>query len=229
MYLLHIETSTPICSVAVSQDTDVQAEAADYGMNHASLLAPMIQEIMTAAGLAMSQLDAVTVSCGPGSYTGLRVGVATAKSIAYSLNIPLVPVSTLYALAYAVHDLNAEPVYALPMIDARRMEVYCALYDPALRRVWEEKAAILDDAFCADLIPVRGKIIAVGDGAGKLKSLPGGLDNVILDETINCAARHLVLPGIELLKQDLVADLFHFTPTYLKAPNITVPKKSADA
>jgi tRNA threonylcarbamoyladenosine biosynthesis protein TsaB len=185
----------------------------------------MIKVVVERAGIGMKQIGAVTVSCGPGSYTGLRVGVATAKSIAYSLHIPLVPISSLYALAYAVQETSPDPVYALPMIDARRMEVYCSLFDPALRRTWEEKAVILDVDFAQVLKGVQGPIIAVGDGAVKLKSLPGGLDHVTLDESITCAARNLVLPGLELLKQDAVADLFHFTPTYLKAPNITTPKK----
>ena len=225
MYILHIETSTAICSVAVSQGDELIAAQADAGMNHAALLAPMIEEVIGKSGIRMDQLGAVTVSCGPGSYTGLRVGVATAKSIAYSLQIPLVPVSTLYALAFAVQESYPDPVHALPMIDARRMEVYCSMFDPALRRVWEEKAVILDEDFTEELKAVRGKIIAVGDGAMKLSSLAGGLDNVIIDESINCAARHLIAPGLELLKADHVADILHFTPTYLKAPNITTPKK----
>lgn len=226
MYFLHIETATPICSVALSRENEWIAGRSDAGgMKHASNLAPMIRETMEEAGIAMKQLSGITVSSGPGSYTGLRVGVATAKAIAYSLKIPMVGVSTLEALAWAAKTNNQLTSYFLPMLDARRMEVYCALFDDQVSPVWEEQAVVVDDAFISKLEDIQAPIVVCGDGAMKLKSRLAGLENVTMDEEISCDARHLIQPGWELLKGDTRSDVFHFTPTYLKAPNITTPKK----
>ena len=226
MYFLHIETATPICSVAVSREKEWLAGRSDAGgMKHASSLSPMIREVMEEAGIAMSQLSGITVSAGPGSYTGLRVGVATAKAIAYSLKIPMIGVSTLEALAWAAKDNDQRSSYFLPMLDARRMEVYCALYDHEVMPVWKEQAAVVDDAFIRKLEDIQAPIVLCGDGVVKLKSLLSGLERVTIDEEISCDARHLIQPGWALWKGDTTSDVFHFTPTYLKAPNITTPKK----
>ena len=226
MYLLHIETATSICSVALSRENEWIAGRSDAGgMKHASMLSPMIQEVMEQADVSMKQLSGIAVSAGPGSYTGLRVGVSTARAMAYSLNIPMVGVSTLTALAWAAKTKHPQSSYFLPMLDARRMEVYSALYDDQLQPIWKEQAVIVDEAFIRKLEDIQVPIVVCGDGAMKLKSRLAGLEKVTIDEEISCDARHLIQPGWALLKGNTRSDVFHFTPTYLKAPNITTPKK----
>src|SRR5690349_15060759 len=133
MYILHIETSTKICSVAISED-DRLLEHVDLpeGMNHTALLTPAIAEILKTCQLIPKDLGAVAVSSGPGSYTGLRVGSSTAKAMAYSLKIPIIPVPTLLALASAGMIKHPGSSAAIPMLDARRNEVYMAMYGPGL-------------------------------------------------------------------------------------------------
>ena len=227
MYILHIETATRFCSVALSKEGEFIAGKEDAGgMTHAALLTPMIRTVIGEGGITMDQLGGVTVSAGPGSYTGLRVGVATAKSIAYSLSIPLAGISTLTALAWAMKAKHDQPsAYFLPMIDARRMEVYCSLLDSKLYSVWPEQAVVVDGSFIGQLQDINRPLILGGDGVGKLKSVLAGLAYITIDDEINCDARHLIEPGWEALKGSRTSDVFHFTPTYLKAPNITTPRK----
>ena len=134
--ILHIETTTKVCSVAVSQDGQCLFEKADYeGPSHAVLLGPYVQEALSFADNHAIPVDAVAVSCGPGSYTGLRIGVSMAKGICYGRKLPLISVSTLELLCVPVllyHEELPENVLLCPMLDARRMEVYSAIYDRSL-------------------------------------------------------------------------------------------------
>ena len=137
--ILHIETSTNVCSVAVSEDGKVIFDKADRtGNNHAEALGSFVDEAMSFADSHAIPLDAVAVSCGPGSYTGLRIGVSMAKGVCYALDIPLLSVSTLELMCVPVllrHEEIEDDALICPMIDARRMEVYAALYDRALKTV----------------------------------------------------------------------------------------------
>ncbi|MFN0274667.1 MAG: tRNA (adenosine(37)-N6)-threonylcarbamoyltransferase complex dimerization subunit type 1 TsaB, partial [Chitinophagales bacterium] len=168
-YLLHIETSSPLCSVALSNDADLIKEVFSDGENdHAAQLAVLIKNLFFEAGVSISDLSAVSVSAGPGSYTGLRIGVSTVKGICHALNIPLIDVSSLQAMATAASSVSKTSLLC-PMIDARRMEVYCALYDPLMNEIEKEDARIIDETFFQTILQIK-KIAFFGSGAEKAKN-----------------------------------------------------------
>lgn len=226
MYILHIETSTVICSVALSKGhTLLDSIDIEDGMNHAALLAPTIERLLQSASIKPTDLDAIAVCSGPGSYTGLRVGSATAKAMAYSLGKPLITIPTLRALAQAVFDQHPEAEFALPMIDARRREVYTAIYHRSFEEVLPVSSAILDEVFFQGL-PVSWMMVSCGDGSlkiGELTSLAPGLQ---VDTTIICSARHMVTLAEDAYMKGIFEKPLHFVPHYLKPPNITEPKKA---
>ncbi len=225
MYILHIETSTAVCSVALSRDRILVAfQDMEEGMNHTARLAPAISELLDSEGVKPKDLGAIAVSSGPGSYTGLRVGSSTAKAMAYSLSIPIIAVPTLLSLASAVFENHPEAIYALPMIDARRKEVYTALYDRTLTPVWPVSFAILEESFFAEKVPGEVIIYSCGDGSLKIGDVvPAGI-NLKVDPEIMCSGRHLINPALDLWAAGLVEDPLHFVPYYLKPPNITQPR-----
>jgi len=225
MYILHIETSTAVCSVALSRDrTLVAFQDMEEGMNHTARLAPAISQLLQSASIKPTDLGAIAVSSGPGSYTGLRVGSSTAKAMAYSLGIPIIAVPTLMSLARAVFDKHPDAVYALPMIDARRREVYTALYDRTLTPVWPVSSAILEESFFAEKVPGDAIVYSCGDGSLKIGDVvPDGI-HLTVDPEIMCSGRHLINPALDLWAAGLVEDPLHFVPYYLKPPNITQPR-----
>lgn len=225
MYILHIETSTKICSVALSQDQRlIDSLERTEGMNHTALLAPMISQLLKSASLKPGDLGAISVSSGPGSYTGLRVGSSTAKAMAYSLNIPLLSIPTLFALAGASLDMYPEADLALPMLDARRNEVYTALYDKTLIQILPATSLVLDRS-ALDFIPGSKIAICAGDGAFKVKGMPQEPPGMIIDLNIQISAKHLISPAFSLLARKEYSDPMHFVPHYLKPPNITQQRR----
>jgi len=196
------------------------------GMNHTALLAPAIEELLKSASLVPGDLGAIAVSSGPGSYTGLRVGSSTAKAMAYSLGRPLISVPTLMALASAAFERHPEARYAMPMIDARRKEVYSILYDRSMSEVWPVSSVILSEEFFETGIPMDGKVICCGDGSLKIGELSSKARNLTIDATIQCRARHLIKPAMEAQGEGKYQDPLHFVPYYHKPPNITEPKKA---
>ena len=224
MYILHIETSTKICSVAVSEN-DRLIEVVDLpeGMNHTAQLTPAIQEILKSCHLIPKDLGAIAVSSGPGSYTGLRVGSSTAKAMSYSLKIPIIPVPTLLALASAGFLHHPDADVAMPMLDARRNEVFMAMYRPDLTELVPASSFILEDRALMELADDFDKVITVGDGALKLK--PHLAAYVTIDISIQATARHLVKPAYAGYLAGKTSDPIHFVPFYLKPPNITTPGK----
>ena len=156
--ILHIETSTSVCSAALSSDGVVQCHFENFdGPSHASLLGAYVKELMTFARDKSIKVDAVAVSSGPGSYTGLRIGVSEAKGLCFGLKVPLIAVHTLELLACATmfKTYFDEDVLYCPMIDARRMEVYTAVYDNALNAVRPVQACVVDENSFADLLADR--------------------------------------------------------------------------
>ena len=146
--ILNIETSTDVCSVCLSHDGEMKFHDADYkGRNHATVLGGFVKNALDYAKMCEMKLDAVAVSIGPGSYTGLRIGLSEAKGLCFGLDIPLIGVNTLKLLSVAVmFSKNIGPDdYFVPMIDARRMEVFTAVYDLALNEVMPNQAMILDE------------------------------------------------------------------------------------
>ena len=224
MYILHIETSTKVCSVAISQDDRVlDCEETNDEMNHAAVLAPMIYDLLSRNNLASQDLNAVSVSSGPGSYTGLRVGSSTAKALAYSLEIPMISVPTLEALALAAKELHPSASHLLPMIDARRDEVYASLYDNQLNILWPDHAVRVTRQFLEENLTGLAQVACCGDGAFKVKPFLTDFPNLVLAGEVLCSARHLVGPALKRINELQTEDPLHFVPRYLKPPNITQP------
>ncbi len=225
MYILHIETSTQICSLAISHEKELvgSLDLAE-GMNHTALLAPAIDRLLKSTSLRPKDLAAISVSSGPGSYTGLRVGSSTAKAMAYSLHIPILAIPTLLSLAKAALDRHPGVPFIMPMMDARRNEVYTALFDTALNIILPDSSLILEKNTLAEIIPQGKDIVFCGDGSRKLGFL-SGIDHVIIDLTVQCKAANLVIPAWEKFSSHQLSDPLHHVPFYLKPPNITQQKK----
>ena len=225
MYILHIETATKICSIALSFKDELIAWM-DHGdsMNHTAVLAPMIDQLLKDNKVKMSELEAISLSSGPGSYTGLRVGGSTAKAFAYTLEIPLISVPTLDSMANAAIRLHPQVDYIMPMIDARRDEVYTSLFSRDKQVTWPLQALKVNQDFIENQLPRDGKILCCGDGAHKVLPFLAPGSQVLVDESILTSARHLVEPAYLRFQLDQLEDPMHFTPYYIKPPNITKAK-----
>ncbi|MDX1940913.1 MAG: tRNA (adenosine(37)-N6)-threonylcarbamoyltransferase complex dimerization subunit type 1 TsaB [Saprospiraceae bacterium] len=223
--ILYIETTTEICSIGISQDEELIAlqEISQFS-DHASKITLLIEGCLKEANISLNNLDAVAVSKGPGSYTALRIGVSTAKGICYALGKPLIAVDTLKALALATLNAEHKNAFYCPMIDARRMEVYCAIFDKN-NTIIQEAAALKIETDTFDFYSEKGQhIIFSGDGAEKCKS-------VLISEfahfsPILCSAKHLIPLALQAFHHQQFADLAYFEPFYLKPPNITTPRKN---
>lgn len=215
MRILHIETATGVCSAALSQGEKLLAERTVNEANvHAERLTVFCEEIMQEAGMAFSQLDAVCVSKGPGSYTGLRIGVSAAKGFCYALNIPLLAVNTLEALAHGMRQEAAPGTLLCPMLDARRMEVYYALYNENAEEV-QATAPLVVDAGSFAAVLEKQPVLFAGDGMPKCRPLLESFANAQFS-TVLPAARHLIAPALKKLAAGDVEDIAWFEPFYLK-------------
>jgi universal bacterial protein yeaZ len=223
--ILHIETSTSVCSVAVSVDGVVKNhfESLD-GPSHASLLGVFVQKAVEYMRENSIKPDAVAVSCGPGSYTGLRIGVSEAKGLCFGWNVPLISVPTLELLACGVMFRNFfdDDVLYCPMIDARRMEVYAAVYDNALNPVKPVGAYIVDENTFADLLAER-RIVFFGNGAEKCKTVINHPHATFIDAVHPMATDMLALAERAYAQQKF-EDVAYFEPFYLKEFVATLPK-----
>ncbi|MFL5765156.1 MAG: tRNA (adenosine(37)-N6)-threonylcarbamoyltransferase complex dimerization subunit type 1 TsaB [Bacteroidia bacterium] len=216
--ILNIETATTACSVSLGQNGKLLALKelnADY--THAENLTLFIEEVMKQSGKKLSQLDAIAVSKGPGSYTGLRIGVSTAKGLCYALEKPLISIDTLRSLAFAVVGVEEWQADTLccPMLDARRMEVYCAVYDSGLNCIRETAAEIIDENSFSDLLKDR-KVIFFGDGAAKCKEVLSKNANAGFIDNIFPSAKDLVALSESAFNHKQFEDLAYFEPFYLK-------------
>lgn len=220
--ILQLETGTSSCSVALAQDGVVLALKEQHEANiHASHLTLFIDEVLQQAQKSYQELTAVAVSMGPGSYTGLRIGVSTAKGICFALDIPLLAISTLQAMAAAKQHLANTHTLLCPMIDARRMEVYMALYDSYLNTVEEVKAEILEEHSFATWSTKT--LVLFGDGAEKAKALYRS-EQVQFVPHVNSAQDLTGLAFQKFLAKQF-EDLAYFEPYYLKDFVATQPKK----
>ncbi len=226
-FILNVETSTTVCSVSVSGDGKVLSlkEIMD-AKSHASQLTPFISEVLTEAGLKPQQLNAIAVSKGPGSYTGLRIGVSTAKGIAYALNVPLISVDTLFSMASGF--INQYPqvtkeknLLFCPMIDARRMEVYSAVYNSRLKEIREIKAEIIHPDSFINLFR-ENQIHFFGDGAMKCKQMIHN-ESAFFHEGFHPSAKHMAGIAYERFKSGKTENLAYFEPFYLKDFVTTIP------
>lgn len=220
-YILNIETATKNCSVALAKDgkTIFCKEIAQEGYSHAERLHVFIEEIIKEAGITFKDLSAIAVSQGPGSYTGLRIGVSAAKGLCYALDIPLIAVDTLQALASQVTISSG---LIIPMIDARRMEVYSAFFSPTLEKKREILAEIIDENSFGDL---QETLYFVGDCAEKCKSVLNKDNYVFLEDIKYPSAKEMSALSYEKFKINDTVDVAYFEPYYLKDFMITAPKK----
>ncbi|GAB3520291.1 tRNA threonylcarbamoyladenosine biosynthesis protein TsaB [Emticicia fontis] len=230
--ILSIETSTKGCSTAIHQDTQLLALSELFHEKSSSgMLTTLIQHVVKVSGLDFQQIDAIAVAKGPGSYTGLRIGVSTAKGLCFTLDKPLLAVNTLQALAWQVHSIaqsayiNQAPLLC-PMLDARRMEVYCALYrTDNLEQASPTEAKIIDENSFAEILENQ-KIIFFGDGAAKCREVLGRYPNAIfLSQTINPSAKGIGVLAYEAFQNNQFENVADFEPYYLKEFMTTTPKK----
>ncbi|KAF0201150.1 MAG: hypothetical protein FD170_2916 [Bacteroidetes bacterium] len=217
--ILNIETATPVCSIALSDNNQILALRETSEKNsHSQVVAVFIDEMLKDCGLKPTDLDAVAVSKGPGSYTGLRIGVSTAKGICYALGKPLISVGTLKAMAFGMAQKFKNPgnlpVLFAPMIDARRMEVYTALYDQNLMVVKEVYAAIVDNDTFSDLIGSH-IICFAGDGAEKCRETLNHPNFRLLDD-FTASAAYMKDFSAEKFNAGQFEDTAYFEPYYLK-------------
>jgi len=222
--ILNIESSNSTCSVCIADKGEVKyIKETTESNKHSEMLASYIQQILEEAKITASQLDAVAVSIGPGSYTGLRIGVSLAKGIAYSANIPVIAVSTLKSLAWAAQSKIEETAeYTIcPMIDARRMEVYSQAFDHALSTKSDAEAVIVDENSYADLL--QHKTFFCGNGSEKCKTALHNPNAVFLE--IDTSSSFIAMLAEEQFNNNDFVDTAYFEPFYLKQFSTTVSKK----
>ena len=223
--ILNIETSTTVCSVSISENGTCKCFRENFnGNNHSELIGVFTQEVLAEAGLKPQDLDAVALSIGPGSYTGLRIGTSFAKGLCYGTDIPLITIPTLKIIAQnAKEKYNIEDDALLcPMIDARRMEVYCCVYDSKLNEVHATEPQIIDENSFADVLKDK-KVYFFGNGAAKCKQYITSENAIFLDEVYPLATSMIALSE-EAYTNNNFADVAYFEPFYLKAAHVTVPK-----
>ena len=227
-YILQIDTSTPVCSVALSCDgiSVAQADAGQSNM-HASQLTLLCKQLLDEQGIHLHQLAAVAVAKGPGSYTGLRIGVSVAKGICYAAELPLIAIDSLHSLAAHYRDTYAADIAShtllCPMIDARRMEVYMALYSPQIELVQPTAARIMDAQSFEDL-PKDQEVHLFGSGADKLTELFASHARVRVVPGLLASAGAMSSLAHRAWQQGQVEDLAYFEPYYLKDFIPTTPK-----
>lgn len=227
MTIINIETSGKICSVAITMDGALELQLDDrQGMQHANKLAPFVERCMDELNRKEIKPDAVAVSVGPGSYTGLRIGLSLAKGLAFSLGVPLIGVDTLKILAvkamFSSMSFSGDEIL-VPMIDARRMEVFTAAYDFSLKELLGAGPMILDENSFADLLNSGKQLYFFGDGAEKAKSVISHPNAHWIDGLLPQAKDMLALSEMALRNRDFI-DIAYSTPNYLKEYQTTKPK-----
>jgi len=222
--LLHIETSAKICSVSLSQDGKLFLNKISRdGFSHSSCLGIYVKEAMDDLKKQDLKLNAVSVSMGPGSYTGLRIGVSEAKGLCYGLDIPLIALSSLRILTEsAFRTNNTVADFYCPLIDARRMEVYSAVYDANGNLVRDIRAEIIDESSFSDFLS-RGKVAFFGDGSDKCKDILQSDNAIFLPGIFPEASAMVPLAEKAFAEKDFV-DVAYFEPFYLKDFQATIPK-----
>ena len=217
MKILLIETATQICSVVLAAEGKVVARReSDTPNAHSTRLSVFIDEVLKESDLHPHDLDAVCVSAGPGSYTGLRIGVSTAKGFCYALGIPLLSVPTLLSMAalYYRQHLDYKGLVC-PMIDARRMECYTMLVDSQMNILRKTSADVIEQG-CFDEWLDRGEVTFIGDGAEKTKEILGNHPNALYDSSFRVSAEGMIELSEAKLKRNETEDVAYFEPFYLK-------------
>jgi tRNA threonylcarbamoyladenosine biosynthesis protein TsaB len=210
--IINIDTALDTASVCLAEDGNVlKLSSSDDQKDHASWLHTEIAELLQKSGYSIKDLDAVAVSVGPGSYTGLRVGLAAAKGFCYALDIPLITINSLLIIAFAVKDEAIDII--CPMIDARRMEVFTAMYDKDLQEKHSPQAMIVDEKSFASFL-LKGKVLFCGNGVKKLQPLISN-SNALFSNTM-AGASHLARLSFNCYNNKEFADLAYAEPLYIK-------------
>ena len=212
--ILNIETTTKNCSVCVSNDGEVLqlTELDEANFSHAEKLHSFILEVLKNADLSLKDIDAVAVSKGPGSYTGLRIGVSSAKGLCFALDVPLISISTLGSLARSINVKSDELI--IPLLDARRMEVYSAVFDSNYSQIRETMAEIIEETSFENILQ-NNKVHFLGDGSSKCRSVIQS-ENAIFHEIQFPSAREMAMQSYDKYINKEFEDLAYFEPYYLK-------------
>ncbi len=219
--ILCLETATAVCSVALCDSSSVLiSQESDAERSHASVLTVFIENILKKAGITTRDLEAVAVSKGPGSFTGLRIGVSVAKGIAYASSVPLIGIDTTLSMFHGFMEKKGssfeirETDLFCPAIDARRMEVYYSLFDKNGNSIRSVRAGIMNDKTFSDL-PDSSRIILFGDGAAKCREIIPRR-NIIIDDSFRVSASSMYKPVYEAFTNNHFEDVAYFEPFYLK-------------
>ena len=222
--LLSIETSTRVCSVALQKGEAILGSATLHiERSHAGLLAVLAEQLLHSCGINQSELDGIIVAEGPGSYTGLRIGTSFAKGLCYALNIPLITVGSLEALAYGAAHFVEKPSYLIPMMDARRMEVYLQVLNEKAEPLGKARPFLLESENLLEYLDDK-KCYFFGNGSEKAKSVITHSNAHFIDG-IEADARFMCRPGFKKFQLGEFANLAYFEPEYLKEFQATKPKK----
>ncbi len=219
--ILNLETATTVCSVSLAKDGQLIAfKEVNGDYSHSENLTLFIEAVLQQANTKLSDIDAIAVSKGPGSYTGLRIGVSTAKGLCYSLNKPLIGINTLQHLSLGTQEnltSNSQNPKSLfcPMLDARRMEVYCAIYDSDNKEIKPTAAEIIDENSFADLLE-KNQIVFFGDGASKCKDILSHNKSAIFIDGIFPSAKNMIILSEQAFNNKEFEDVAYFEPFYLK-------------
>jgi len=214
--ILSIETSTKTSSIAFHENGVLLSSLNIHlDKSHSEYLTPSIKYLMEVSGLKMNNVDAVAISKGPGSYTGLRIGTSTAKGICYALDAKLISVNTLEAMAYGLSKIRTEDELFCPMIDARRMEVYCLLIKKGMSIVEKTQAKIIDTTSFKDYLS-KHKIVFFGNGSSKCKEALSHTGNAIFIDNIHPSAEHVGALSWQAYNKNQFEDPAYFEPFYLK-------------
>lgn len=212
-YILNIETATTNCSVSLSNKGETVVLKEDYNSNysHAERLHVYIDEVLKEANISLNDLAAIAISKGPGSYTGLRIGVSAAKGLCFALDVPLIAIPTLESLSYKI---KTESGVIIPMLDARRMEVYSAVFDTNYNQIRETQAQILDKNSFKEYLEA-GKVFFIGNGVTKTKNLITHKNAVFIEGKLPSSDELSQLAYQKYKKSD-IEDVAYFEPYYLK-------------
>lgn len=226
---MHIDTATPRCSVALSRGEQLLGVRETSEKNaHSRVVTIFAEELLKSAGIFPSSLDAISVSMGPGSYTGLRIGVSAAKGFCYALDKPLIAISTLRAMAVGMKqffdaDNEAGNILYCPMIDARRMEVYSTLFDHKGYQIREIRAEIIDRNSFKDLMD-ENILVFAGDGAAKCKTVFENSSHARFIDDFKPSAQYMIPLAMKKFRENSFEDVAYFEPFYLKDFIAGVPK-----
>ncbi|WP_405610018.1 tRNA (adenosine(37)-N6)-threonylcarbamoyltransferase complex dimerization subunit type 1 TsaB [Polaribacter sp. Asnod1-A03] len=219
--ILNIETATKNCSVSIANNGEIISikELNNGNYSHAEVLHPYILDVLKEAEISTVEIDAVAVSKGPGSYTGLRIGVSAAKGLCFAFDKPLISIETLESLT---HSISIESGFIVAMLDARRMEVYSTIYNDSYEKVREIKAEVIDETSFSEYLE-KGKVYFLGDGANKCKGIIKHINAFFIDDKFPSAEEMASLSYNKYKKND-IEDVAYFEPFYLK-DFVVIPEK----